>query len=353
MPTPALLLYCRAGFEKEMAAEIQATAGAHGIPGFVKTKPDSAHAVFHCHAPLDAAQERALRFDDLVFARQLVFLLRPEPLSLPADDRISPLLGFLRDSGSRFRELRMETADTNDAKSLSGFLKKFTPALESALRKGGVLDRKATRTLHLFFFDSTSVHAGWSTPDNASPWPLGIPRLRFPPAAPSRSTLKLEEAFLCFMDEQARGEWLREGLTAVDLGAAPGGWTWQLVKHGLGVTAIDNGSMDAALMQSGQVEHLRVDGFHYRPPRPVTWLVCDMVEKPARIATLCAGWIADGHATHAVFNLKLPMKRRYEEVLQCRSMIEERLSGSRHVLRMKQLYHDREEVTVFLARPAA
>ena len=34
--------------------------------------------------------------------------------------------------------------------------------------------------------------------------------------------------------------------------------------------------MDAALLDSGQVRHRRDDGFHYRPPEPVAWMVCDM-----------------------------------------------------------------------------
>lgn len=350
MPTAALLLYCRPGFEKEAAADIQACCAVHGLGGYVKAAPDSAHAVFHATPPLPDGTEASLRLDELIFARQLVWLPQAEPLYLPADDRISPLLAQLRALGLTGRELRAETADTNAAKALAGFLRKFTPALEAALRKGGVLDRRHARTLHLFFFDSTTLLAGWSAPDNASPWPMGIPRLRFPPAAPSRSTLKLEEAFLHFLRAEERAALLREGATAVDLGAAPGGWTWQLVRHGLSVTAIDNGALDAALMRSGQVEHLRVDGFRYRPPRPVNWLVCDMVEQPLRIATLCAQWIAEGRAERALFNLKLPMKKRFEEVQRCRRAIAEALQGQPYRLRLKQLYHDREEVTAYLTR---
>ena len=344
----ALLLYCRPGFEKEAAAEIQAVAGALDIGGYARARADSGYLTFSCYAPVEPATAARLRLDDLIFARQLVWLDGAEPLALPADDRISPLLAHLRQAGGPWRELRAETADTNEAKSLSGFLRKFTPALESALRKGGLLDRRARDTLHLFFLDSTHVLAGRSDPANASPWPLGIPRLRFPAAAPSRSTLKLEEAFLHFLDADARAALLREGATGVDLGAAPGGWTWQLVKHGLSVTAVDNGPMDPALMQSGQVEHLRVDGFRYRPARPVNWLVCDMVEQPLRIAGLCAGWVADGAAERALFNLKLPMKKRYEEVRLCQEAIADALAGKAYSLRIKQLYHDREEVTAYL-----
>ncbi|HEX4870506.1 MAG TPA: 23S rRNA (cytidine(2498)-2'-O)-methyltransferase RlmM [Moraxellaceae bacterium] len=346
--TAAFLLYCRPGFEKEAAAEIQDMAARQALAGYARARPDAGYLTFHPHVPATPAQAAALRLDELVFARQLVRLDTAEPAQLPADDRISPLLALLRAAGGPWRELRAETADTNEAKALSGFLRKFTPALESALRKAGLLDRRGHDTLHLFFLDSTHVLAGASDPANASPWPLGIPRLKFPAAAPSRSTLKLEEAFLHFLDAGERERLLREGATGVDLGAAPGGWTWQLVRHGLQVTAIDNGAMDAALMRSGQVEHLRVDGFHYRPPRPVNWLVCDMVEQPLRIATLCAGWVADGAAERAMFNLKLPMKKRYEEVRLCVDAIARRLDGRPHTLRLKQLYHDREEVTAYL-----
>lgn len=348
MNAQALLIYCRPGFEKEAAAEIQARTAQAGISGYVKTRPDSGFVLFQSMEVMAPEQQLRLHYHELIFARQLVFLFEGEPWALPAGDRITPLLENLRRCGAGFRELRLETADTNEAKELSGFLRKFTPAVESALQKSGLQQRKAAHTLHLFFLDSTSVYAGFSAPDNASPWLLGIPRLKFPAAAPSRSTLKLEEAFLCFLSTEQRRELLREGATGVDLGAAPGGWTWQLVKHGLSVTAIDNGPMDAALMQTGQVEHLKVDGFHYRPVRPVSWLVCDMVEKPARIAELCAGWVADGAAANAIFNLKLPMKKRYEEVQLCQDIIAQRMGTKAYRLRIKQLFHDREEVTAWL-----
>lgn len=52
---------------------------------------------------------------------------------------------------------------------------------------------------------------------------MGIPRLKFPTDAPSRSTLKLEEAFFVFLTEKEREARLSHGMTAVDLGACPGG----------------------------------------------------------------------------------------------------------------------------------
>ena len=89
-------------------------------------------------------------------------------------------------------------------------------------------------------------------------------------------------------------------MTAVDLGAAPGGWTWQLVQRGLKVIAVDNGPLKGAAAEHPAIKHLRQDGFRFRPQRPVDWLVCDMVEQPQRVATLMTEWFIGGltHACH-------------------------------------------------------
>jgi 23S rRNA (cytidine2498-2'-O)-methyltransferase len=355
-----VLLYCRAGFEKECAAEILERTGALGVGGYVKAQPDSGYVVFHPQGgadslPLPLGEGRGeggirrLRYQDLIFARQLIFAA--EPLSgLPSDDRITPLIERVRGLARRFSDVFLETADTNEAKELSVFVRKFAVPFRKALERAGLVGTPADPRLHLFFLSSTALYPGISRPGQSSPWPMGIPRLRFPAGAPSRSTLKLEEAFLTFLDDPEDA--LKPAMTAVDLGAAPGGWTWQLVRRHIRTTAIDNGRLDPVLLESGIVEHLRVDGFRYRPPKPVDWLVCDIVEQPARIAALIADWLAAGHCRRAIFNLKLPMKKRYEEVERCRGLIAERLNGAglKYRLRFRQLYHDRAEVTGFLER---
>ena len=136
-------------------------------------------------------------------------------------------------------------------------------------------------------------------------------------------------------------------MTAVDLGAAPGGWTWQLVQRGLLVTAIDNGPMDDGLMKSGMVEHYRTDAFTYRPERPVDWLVCDMAERPLHVSKLIAKWLSRGDCNNAIFNLKLPMKKRLAAVLECKTLLENTChqANIQCTVDMKHLYHDREEIT--------
>ena len=343
-----LLLYCRAGFEKECAQEATAAAAEMGVEGFVKARPDSGFAVFHAHqADMGAELGRHLAFNRLVFPRQLV---RTGELltGLPESDRVTPIVQAARGLGTAFASLWVEMPDTNEGKALSSLIKPLTPHLERALRKAGVAfdDAGAEERLHVFFVGGLACYVGTSAVANASPWPNGIPRLRTPRGAPSRSAVKLAEAMLEFMG----GRKFEPGLAAVDLGASPGGWTWQLVQRGFMVTAVDNGPMDAGLLETGQVKHRREDGFHFRPADPVDWMVCDMVESPSRIALLVAKWVAQGWCRETIFNLKLPMKKRWEEVQRCRAIIDEALGGGGYFLRMKHLYHDREEVTAYLAR---
>jgi 23S rRNA (cytidine2498-2'-O)-methyltransferase len=347
-----LLLYTRAGFEKECAQEITAAASAMGVEGFVKARPDSGFALFQPHQDamgVELAQH--LEFRRLVFPRQLV-LTGDLVSDLPEGDRVTPIVAAARALGQRFGALWLETPDTNDGKALATLIRPLSAHLERGLRKADIAfdDAESRERLHVFFVGGRACHVGVSDDANGAPWPMGIPRLRLPRGAPSRSTLKLAEALLVFLDERERAERLAPGKTAVDLGAAPGGWTWQLVQRGLMVTAVDNGTLDPALLETGQVKHRRDDGFHYEPAEPVDWMVCDMVESPSRVARIASRWIAQGWCRETIFNLKLPMKKRWEEVERCRELVDEALGGGGYYLRMKQLYHDREEVTAYLSR---
>jgi len=331
-----LLLYCRTGFEIECAEEIAARAG----PGQAVVARDAGYVLFQ---PAGAAPAPGWR--DLVFARQCLGTFATLE-GLPRQDRLGPILQALRQSGESYCDAWVEAPDNDAGKALAPFCKSFGNALIGALKQARLLDAAAPRRLHAFFPQSDKVYLAAAAPARVAPWPQGIPRLKFPREAPSRSTLKLDEAFAVLLDEGERERWLKPGMSAVDLGAAPGGWTWQLVRRSLRVTAIDNGPMDHALMQSGLVTHLRTDGFRYRPKKAVDWLVCDMVEQPRRVAELIAQWLRDGACRQAVFNLKLPMKKRYEEAQLCLARVREAAGD----IRAKQLYHDREEITVFARR---
>ncbi|WXL27468.1 23S rRNA (cytidine(2498)-2'-O)-methyltransferase RlmM [Ectopseudomonas mendocina] len=345
-----LLLHCRAGFENEVCAEITDQAARAGVAGYAKAKPSSAYVEFICSE--EGGAERLvheLRFSQLIFARQWA---AGGFVQLPEQDRISVLLEHLADAPV-FGSLWLEVLDTNEGKELSNFCKKFEVPLRNALRKAGKLqdDPRKPRLL-LTFKSGREVFLGQAEVGNSALWPMGIPRLKFPREAPSRSTLKLEEAWHTFIPREQWDERLSDEMTAVDLGAAPGGWTYQLVKRGMLVTAVDNGPMAESLMDTGLVNHLMVDGFVWKPKQPVDWMVCDIVEKPARTAAMLAEWVGGGHCREAVVNLKLPMKQRYAEVVRLLDRIRDDFASRKIKVSIacKQLYHDREEVTCHLRR---
>lgn len=347
-----VLLYCRPSFEADCAQEAlqqarrQRPITALEQPALV---PDSGYVLLRLNG-------QSLDYRELIFARQLL-QVHAVLTDLPERDRLTPILAALASVPTFFGALWLEVPDTNDGKTLSAFTRRFQPLLEDALREQGKLsvpaagERKSPR-LHLFFPDKSTVIIAISDAYNSSAALMGIARQSMPAEAPSRSTLKLAEAIDVFLDKSEQTRLLRSGMRAVDLGAAPGGWTWQLVKRGIRTTAVDNGPMKGVLAKHPLVEHLKQDGFKYVPPRAVDWLVCDMVEKPSKVAALIGDWFAAELVKHAIFNLKLPMKQRVAAVDAALGDIRKKLdaAGLNYRISAKQLYHDREEITVFLTR---
>jgi 23S rRNA (cytidine2498-2'-O)-methyltransferase len=333
---PSWLVYCRPGFERDCVEETQAKP--------IETEENSGFLVLQ--------GKPKLAYRQLTFARQLL-RLHCIVDELSERDRLTPLLAAIPATPEQFSALYLEVPDTNDGKTLSGFTKRFQPLLEEELRKQSRLaDDPSLPRLHIFFPDNHRALIATSDPHNSASALNGIQRVSMVSDAPSRSYLKLAEAFEVFLDKKEQALWLKPGMTAVDLGAAPGGWTWQLVQRGLKVTAVDNGPLKGAAAGHPNIKHLRQDGFRFRPQRTVDWLVCDMVEQPQRVADLMTEWFIGGLTQRAIFNLKLPMKKRVTALQAALNSLRTALNnkGIRYQLEAKQLYHDREEVTIFFAR---
>jgi len=347
----SIILYCRPGFEKECGAEIQEKASWNEIYGYLQLTKNQGLVYFHLNDPKDGeVLMEKIPLRRLIFARDW-FVTLTEKIDLPDYNRVEAITEALGNEW-QYADLRMEMPDTNDGKELSKFCRKLSVPLRQALRKNKTLTEKGNHEgaiLHGLFLTGKEAIFGYSTAHNSSSHAMGIPRLKFPSASPSRSTLKLDEAFLHFIPRDEWHERLTSGMNAVDLGAAPGGWTYQLVRRGMMVTSIDNGPMAQSLMDTGQVKHRMMDGFKYIPMKQnVHWLVCDMIEKPQRVAKLMAHWLLNGYCKEAIFNLKLPMKGRYQQVTNDLQSIKDAFNehNMKYELYAKHLYFDREEVTV-------
>ncbi|MDY7230434.1 23S rRNA (cytidine(2498)-2'-O)-methyltransferase RlmM [Hyalangium rubrum] len=166
----------------------------------------------------------------------------------------------------------------------------------------------------------------------------GRQRMRRAGESPSRAAMKLEEALHGLAFEPGRGD------VCVDLGAAPGGWTQRLVARGARVIAVDPARLMPELASNARVRHVQESAFAFAPEEPVDWLFCDMAWRPLEVAQLLAKWGRRGWASHLVANIKLPMKDKNPILLRVRHTLT--TDGGWKGLTVRQLYHDRDEVTV-------
>ncbi len=114
---------------------------------------------------------------------------------------------------------------------------------------------------------------------------------------PSRAYLKLWEALVRF------GRWPAASERCLDLGAAPGGWTWALARLGAAVTAVDKAPLDPAVAALPNVTQ-RLDSAFSLLPEPVDWLFSDVIAYPDRLLALVRRWIDAGAARHVVCTIK-------------------------------------------------
>lgn len=159
--------------------------------------------------------------------------------------------------------------------------------------------------------------------------------------APSRSYLKVEEAYIILGREPAPGE------TVCDLGAAPGGWSYSAAKRGANVVAVDNGPLKGGALGHPRIAHRTDDAFKFAPNAAnFDWLFCDVVEEPHHVLhQILEPWLARGWCRRFVVNLK------FGRVDAIALLGELRAAGSPLMLhapatRIRHLYHDREELTL-------
>jgi 23S rRNA (cytidine2498-2'-O)-methyltransferase len=194
----------------------------------------------------------------------------------------------------------------------------------------------AARGLFVFFVDFGRAFVAREA------WLHGQRRMADDALAPSRSYLKVEEAYVVLGRAPAERE------TVCDLGAAPGGWSYSAAKRGARVVAVDNGPLKGGALDHPRIEHRREDAFKFGPDAGASfdWLFCDMVEEPHHVMQhIVEPWLARRWCRRFVVNLKFG---RVDPVALLRELQRGDSSLARHArgTRIRHLYHDREEFTL-------
>lgn len=151
---------------------------------------------------------------------------------------------------------------------------------------------------------------------------------------PNRAYLKLWEALTLARRRPGPGE------RCLDLGAAPGGWTWVLASLGAHVLSIDRASLQPELAGHPCIEHRRGDAFKLRPADAgrCDWIFCDLAAYPERIHELASEWAEAVPQAAMIFTVKLqgaPRPAAYRAFFD--------IPGSR----LMHLSHNKHELTWF------
>jgi len=184
------------------------------------------------------------------------------------------------------------------------------------------------------------------TEQNRSAWPGGKHRFRKEEEQISRAEFKLMEALAVF------GLSLPTAGTALDIGAAPGGWTRILAARGLKVDAVDPAELDPRLYGNPLVRHHRKRIQEYSPGARSFDVIVNDMKMDARDSIDLMARFSDRLDAQGVGLMTLKLPRTAQTVSEGRRVLDmvrldlEQLRRSFHVIGARQLYHNRSEVTV-------
>lgn len=190
---------------------------------------------------------------------------------------------------------------------------------------------------------ASTLYIGFGSPkDMLSDWPGGAVRFQREEGQVSRAKFKLLEA------ERAFDLHYEDFRRALDVGAAPGGWTSLLLERGLRVTAVDPADLHPSLIDHPALTYLKRNASEVKlKPGSFDLFVCDMSWSPMLMSKLVLDLeqtLAEG-AT-AIITIKLmhrkPMQTIREVIAKLETVFE--------LKKAKQLFHNREEITLYLQK---
>lgn len=203
--------------------------------------------------------------------------------------------------------------------------------------------RDAEYVISVFAADDM-LYAGVSRPEqNLSDWSGGAVRFQKEEGQISRAKFKLLEA------EQTFGIDFTSFHKALDIGAAPGGWTSFLLERGLEVTAVDPAKMDASLLASPKLTFLKKNAGDVRfREGEFDLLVCDMSWSPKLMSRLVSDLLYSLQSGGtAVVTVKLLHKKPLALIKEVIDTFER---SRMQIQRSKQLFHNREEITLYMIK---
>ncbi len=149
---------------------------------------------------------------------------------------------------------------------------------------------------------------------------------------PSRAYLKLWEALTVL------GVYPGAGERCLDLGAAPGGWSWVLHELGAEVISVDKAPLAESLQGLPRLTYQRDSAFGLRPQHigPVDWLFSDVICYPSKLLELVRRWMEAGTVRNFLCTIKFQGETDFDTQDAFAA-----IPGSR----LMHLHHNKHELT--------
>jgi 23S rRNA (cytidine2498-2'-O)-methyltransferase len=222
--------------------------------------------------------------------------------------------------------------------------KELRDELRAAVERTGasVAIQDPERIVSLFIHDGVGYAGLMTTAEAGSDWPGGTVRFRREEGQVSRAKFKLLEA------ERTFGLDFTAYRNALDIGAAPGGWTSLLLERGVHVTAVDPAAMHPSLIDHPNLTYYKSNaGDVALEPGEFDLLVCDMSWSPKVTAQLVIGLLDSVmQGGTVIVTVKLMHKKPLQTIREVKEMFLEHL----HIIRAKQLFHNRDEITLYMMK---
>ncbi len=312
---------------------------------YIKFQQLSSGEVFSFETELDhGAVLSAIAQHEPIFLRHIQPIERTIPLSGRADD-LQELGDVVRHAGSPFAGKRTAVHIRRVEGTVFPYSAADTKAVVDAvlLELGSEPALKQPEWIISIYATRDQLLIGWGTPQELlSDWPGGAVRFQREDGQVSRAKFKLLEA------ERAFGLDFAQYKSALDVGAAPGGWTSLLLERGLAVTAIDPAELHPSLLAYPRLTYLKKNASDVKlAPESFDLLVCDMSWSPMQMCKLVLelqGALRSGGI--AVITVKLMHRKPLQTIREVLSRLQEAFE----IRKAKQLFHNRDEITLWLEK---
>lgn len=156
---------------------------------------------------------------------------------------------------------------------------------------------------------------------------------------PNRAYLKLWEVFSI---EDLK---ISQDDCALEIGAAPGGWSWVLSQYFKKVYTFDRADLDPKIKKIKNIYHTKGDAFKINPSdyKDVTWFFSDLICTADKIVETIQFWLNESRVKNYVVTVKFQGETPFEVIDKLLKIPDSKIV---------HLYHNKNEVTFILLQKA-